>query len=71
MELGARLLADDTGAEALFISCTATRAAEVVERLEALTGRPVITSNQAMIWQTMRAAGETGPIEGLGRLGRL
>lgn len=69
--LGARLLADDGDAEALFLSCTAARAAETVERLEALTGRPVVTSNQAMIWRAMRLAGESGPIHGLGRLGRL
>ncbi|MDZ7747537.1 MAG: hypothetical protein U5K43_00765 [Halofilum sp. (in: g-proteobacteria)] len=71
VDLGTRLLAEDPGAEALFVSCTATRAAETVERLEALTGRPVVTSNQAMIWRALRAAGETGPITGLGRLGRL
>lgn len=71
VDLGTRLLAEDPEAEALFVSCTATRAAETVDRLEALTGRPVVTSNQAMIWRTLRAAGETGPITGLGRLGRL
>lgn len=71
VEAGTHLLADDAGAEALFISCTATRAAETVERLEALTGRPVVTSNQAMIWRALRVAGESGPIRGIGRLGRL
>lgn len=58
----------DPKAEALFVSCTALRACEAVEAMEARTGRPVVTANQAMIWGTLRAAGYAEPVEGFGRL---
>lgn len=54
--------------EALFISCTALRAAEVVQEIESRIKRPVVTSNQASIWLTLRRAGITRPIRGYGRL---
>jgi maleate isomerase len=58
-------------AEALFISCTALRAAEVAERVEAAIGRPVVTSNQASVWRCLRLAGIDRPLAGHGRLLRL
>lgn len=61
----------DPEAEALFISCTALRACEVAEEIEARIGRPVVTANQAMIWGTLRAAGYHEPVAGYGRLFRL
>lgn len=61
----------DRGADALFISCTALRALEVVEEIEARVGRLVVTANQAMIWGTLRAAGYRHPVAGFGRLLRL
>ncbi len=44
-------------AEALFVSCTALRALPCVPALETAGGRPVVTSNQAMIWACLRACG--------------
>jgi maleate isomerase len=41
-------------AEALFISCTATRAAEMLPELEQAVGLPVYSSNFCSFWQTMR-----------------
>ena len=67
----AALEADRTDAEALFISCTALRACDVVERVERTLGKPVVTSIQAMFWQSLRYAGYARPIEGYGRLLRL
>jgi maleate isomerase len=55
-------------AEALFVSCTAVRSAEVAEAIEARIGRPVVTSNQAMFWRCLRAAGCDLPVPGYGRL---
>lgn len=43
-------------AEALFISCTALRAAEVAEAIEAEIGRPVVTSNLASAWMCLALA---------------
>lgn len=55
-------------ADGLFLSCTNWRAMEVAERLEAETGRPVVTSNQATIWATFQAIGLDQPLPGYGRL---
>jgi maleate isomerase len=58
----------DPAAEGLFISCTAVRAAEVAGEIEEALGRPVVTSNQATVWRTLRAAGCGLPVPGHGRL---
>ncbi|MBO9436920.1 ectoine utilization protein EutA [Ruegeria sp. R13_0] len=55
VEGGAAACADD--ADALFISCTAVRAAGCVEELEERLSKPVVTSNQAMVWRCMRHLG--------------
>ncbi|TIX74456.1 MAG: ectoine utilization protein EutA, partial [Mesorhizobium sp.] len=40
----------DEKADALFVSCTALRAALAVVGMEEAIGRPVVTSNQATAW---------------------
>jgi maleate isomerase len=55
-------------ADALLCSCTAWRSVEAVEEIERRTGKPVVTSNQAAIWASLRAIGTTAPIAGFGRL---
>ena len=61
---------NDDRAEAYFLSCANIRAIEVIEDLEALLERPVLTSNQLVIWQALRLAGIDDALPGLGRLGR-
>jgi maleate isomerase len=60
---------DDT-ADAYFVSCTAIKSAETIDRLEAVLQRPVLTSNQAMLWQALRSSGISDPVAGFGRLFR-
>ena len=67
----AALTLDLSGADALFISCTALRTAEVIEGIEQALGKPVVTSNQALTWHALRLAGYDKPMAGLGRLFRL
>ncbi len=55
-------------ADALFLSCTGLRAAVCAERIEAKTGKPVVTSNQAMAWRCLRHAGRKGPQRGFGQI---
>ena len=55
-------------AEAIFLSCTSLRTAAAIDALEAETGRPVITSDQALAWHCLRLAGRSA---GLGFGGRL
>ena len=59
---------DHTQADAIFISCGALRALEVVDEIEKRAGIPVITSNQAMIWDTLRLARIDDQFEGFGEL---
>ena len=54
--------------DALFISCTALRAAKQVDNLEATLGAPVLTSNQCMFWHALRTVGYDKPIKGYGLL---
>lgn len=65
-ELGKKLNQYD--AEAIFISCTAFRSSEVIDDLERLTGKPVVTSNQATFWACMRALDVMDSIAGAGLL---
>ena len=67
----AALAADRDDADALFISCTAIRAAEVVERIEQKLRKPVITAVQALFWQSLRLTGYTEEVSGYGQLLRL
>ena len=55
-------------ADALFISCTALRAAEVAADIEARIDRPVVTSNQAAAWVCRAHARQGRPLPGAGRL---
>jgi len=66
----ARLAAsvDRPEADAVFISCGALRSIDVVEALEHELAKPVICSNQAMMWDMLRLAGIEDRIEGYGRL---
>ena len=57
-------------AEAYFISCANIQAIDVIEELEAEFDRPVVTSNQVALWHSLRTAGITDDLPGLGRLGR-
>ena len=55
-------------ADALFVSCTALRAALAVPAMEEAIGRPVVTSNQASAWNCLRLCGDDTPRPEFGRL---
>ena len=60
---------DTQEAEAILISCTAFEGAgESIELIEEITGKPVVTSNQATFWACLRALGVSEHIPGAGRL---
>ena len=67
----AALEACQDDAQGLFISCTALRAVDTIERIEAAIDRPVVTAIQSLFWQSLRASGYAKPVEGFGRLMRL
>ncbi|WP_068115947.1 maleate cis-trans isomerase family protein [Tropicimonas marinistellae] len=62
------LNADHPDADALFISCTAIRAMEVLEALENELGKPCMSSIQCLLWDSLRVSGHNKPIVGFGRL---
>ncbi len=53
----AALEADHPGAEALFLSCTAISALDVIPRLEARLQKPVLSANLALYWSMLDQAG--------------
>jgi maleate isomerase len=55
-------------AEAVFIGGNGFRAAEAIAALEAAIGRPVLTSNQVLLWNVLIDVGATFEISGYGRL---
>ena len=48
---------DRPEADAVFISCTGMRTAEVINDMEASLGKPVVTANQATLWRVGQLAG--------------
>jgi maleate isomerase len=55
-------------AEAVFIGGNGFRAAGAIEALEATLGRPVLTSNQVLLWNLLTQAGADFQVSGYGRL---
>ncbi|WP_300012076.1 Asp/Glu racemase [uncultured Roseobacter sp.] len=62
------LAADHPDAHAIVMSCTDMRSVECIARIEAKLGKPVITSNQAMVFQAMHLAGLPDTLPGFGQL---
>jgi maleate isomerase len=56
------------GAQGILISCGNLRSFEAIEPLETDTSLPVITSNQAGLWQALRMAGIKDRLPSLGQL---
>jgi len=59
---------DYQSADAIFISCTALRAVEMLDNAEKNTSKIVISSNQALIWDTLTSVNIKGEISGYGKL---
>ena len=68
-DLGVR--ADHAEAQAIVLSCTDMRSVETVERLEAALDKPVVCSNQAMLFEAMERLGLDRSEVDCGRLFRL
>lgn len=62
------LAANHPEAEAIVLSCTDMRSVEAIARLEETVGKPVISSNQAMMFQAMQLAGLNDTVPGYGQL---
>ncbi len=65
------LSVDRPDADAIFVSCGGIRTIDVLQKIENAVGKPVVCSNQAMMWDCLRRAGIADRIEGYGRLFQL
>jgi maleate isomerase len=59
---------DSPESDAVFISCTGLRTATLVSELEQRLRKPVVTSNQALAWHSLRLAGVDDRLQGRGQL---
>ena len=66
LEISSKL--ETKNADALFISCTALPVLNILDKLEQTIKKPVLSSNQALIWDTIRSIGYKSPIKGYGKL---
>ncbi len=62
------LKADRDDADAIFLACGNWWTASIVERLEAATGKPVLTTNNMAIWAVLRTLGGHAGVPGFGSL---
>ena len=55
-------------ADALFVSCTALPVLPIIDKLEKKLNKIVLSSNQALIWDTLEKIGKNESVEGFGTL---
>ena len=66
LEISSKL--ETKNADALFISCTALPVLNILDKLEQTIQKPVLSSNQTLIWDTIKSIGYKSPIKGYGKL---
>lgn len=66
--LGREALMKAPEADALFLSCGNMRTIELLSVLESDTGKPAISSNQALVWAALRKMAVNAQIQGFGSL---
>ena len=59
---------DRKDADGVFISCTSFRTIEILDSLENDLGKPVISSNQALMWMLLKMVNIREPVRGFGQL---
>lgn len=59
---------DLANVDGLFVSCTALKIVDVLDKIEKLQDTTIISSNQAIIWDCLRSIGIDTKIKGYGKL---
>jgi len=63
---------DRPDADGIFLSCTNTRQIEAIADIEKTLGKPVVNSNQAVLWGAVkRLSAKVGAVKPMPQLGRL
>ena len=57
-------------AEGLFVSCTALPFLKILDQVENKIKKTVLSSNQTLIWDSIRSVGYNAPVSGYGKLFR-
>ena len=57
-------------AEGLFVSCTALPVLKILDQVENKIKKTVLSSNQTLIWDSIRSVGYKNPVAGYGKLFR-
>ena len=57
-------------AEGLFVSCTALPVLKILDQVETKIKKTVLSSNQTLIWDSIRSVGYNSPVSGYGKLFR-
>ena len=61
----------DTGrSDALFVSCTALPVLKIIDQIESKIKKTVLSSNQTLIWDSIRSVGYNDQVDGYGKLFR-
>ena len=59
---------DLENSDALFVSCTALPVLSIIDKLEKILNKTVLSSNQTLIWDSLNQIGYKEKIKGFGRL---
>ena len=59
---------DLSNSDALFVSCTALPVLSIIKDLEKKTGKIVLSSNQTLIWDTLKKINYNNKVKGFGEL---
>ena len=62
------IIMDHKDSDALFVSCTALPVLSIIDKLEKKINKFVLSSNQALIWDTLEKIGKNNSINGFGKL---
>ncbi len=66
---GIRTVAEAAGdCDGVFVSCTSLRTLDLIPKIEAEIGKPVVSSNLALLWHLLRLSGVDDQLPHLGRL---
>ena len=61
---------ETSSAEGLFVSCTALPVLKILDQVETKIKKTVLSSNQTLIWDSIRSVGYNSPVNGYGKLFR-
>ena len=59
---------DLSKSDALFVSCTALPVLSIIKDLEKKLGKIILSSNQTLIWDTLKQVNYKNKVEGYGEL---